>query len=136
MTTRPSDPDGWYDPEGTERDDMSNISASLRSPVHEQKDRIAELEAERTTNATLTIALQLLIAELEAKIARLTERVAYFEREYQDSVSRTEAIENVETAKAEIARLTAALQLPADLSRGESLAYRSEDHGPGKKPIR
>jgi hypothetical protein len=35
--------------------------------------------------------------------------VAYFEREYQDSVSRTEAIANVETAKAEIARLTAAL---------------------------
>lgn len=68
--TRKSDPDGWYDPDGT---------AGLRARI----------------------------AELEAEVARLTERVAYFEREYQDSVSRTEAIENVETAKAEIARLTA-----------------------------
>ncbi len=35
--------------------------------------------------------------------------------------------------EAEVARLTA-LQLPADLSLGEALAYRSEDHGKGKKP--
>ncbi len=37
--------------------------------------------------------------------------------------------------ESEVARLTT-LQLPADLSRGEALAYRSEDHGPAKKPIR
>jgi uncharacterized coiled-coil protein SlyX len=42
-----------------------------------------------------------------ARIAELEAQVAHFQTEYQDEIGRTELIENVETAKAEIAELEA-----------------------------
>ncbi len=101
--------------------------------LDELQARIAELEALSTPDA---IQRHYMRGYNAANARRRRYYVAELESD-RDTLSRI--IDTLGTdnrrLEAEVARLTA-LQLPADLSRGEALAYRSEDPGPAKKPIR
>ena len=64
MTTRPSDPDGWYDPDGTA--DLRARIAELEAQVNHQRVWLEEAARKHDLSAA-----DARIAELEAEVDRL-----------------------------------------------------------------
>lgn len=122
-------------------DETADIHA-LNTAFHARYARIAELEAERDHYAVENTRLTAYMVELEAEVARhrrgnvvayeqlekLEARIARIHRElFRKLVGREPKYEEEE-------RWVARFTDDSTLSVGEAYAYRSEDHGRGKKP--
>ncbi len=135
MTTRPSDPDDWYAPdaapvpEGMETTAQDIINAHAWTKDQQRADPWV-----RETLGHLVRDHERALAEvarqanekikLESERDRLKAELAWYQSRYAGR----------DPVRAALSGEGATLQLPTNLSRGEALAYRSEDHGKGKKP--